>query len=76
MADGAPSFAADVRPLFRSDDVEAMSFAFDLASYDDVRANADEIYERIADGSMPCDAVWPDEQTELLRAWIDGGMQP
>jgi hypothetical protein len=39
-----------------------MSFAFDLGSYEDVRANAEEIYERLADGSMPCDARWPGEE--------------
>jgi hypothetical protein len=30
-----------------------MSFAFDLSSYEEVRRNAEEIYERLADGSMP-----------------------
>jgi hypothetical protein len=72
----SPSFAADVRPLFRDDDVDSMSFAFDLASYEDVRANAEEIYERVADGTMPCDAEWPDDQVTLLRAWIDSGLAP
>ena len=55
------TFERDIRPLFRPEDVDAMSFAFDLASYEDVRANADEIYERLADGSMPCDSRWPAE---------------
>ena len=39
-----------------------MSVAFDLASYEDVRTNADGICRRLADGSMPCDARWPPEQ--------------
>jgi hypothetical protein len=34
-----PSFARDIRPLFREKDVEEMSFAFDLGQYDDVKAN-------------------------------------
>lgn len=72
----APGFAADIAPLFREGDVEAMLFAFDLRSYDDVRENAEEIYERIEDGSMPCDEEWPPERTAVLRAWIDGGMAP
>lgn len=50
-----------------------MSFAFDLAAYDDVRANAEEIYERLADGSMPCDEAWPSERLALFRRWIDTG---
>jgi hypothetical protein len=47
------SFERDIRPLVRDGDIDAMLWAFDLASYDDVRANAEEIYERLADGSMP-----------------------
>ena len=50
-----------------------MSFAFSLASYEDVRTNAEEIYQRLADGSMPCDARWPPEQVDRFRAWIDAG---
>ena len=67
------SFAADISPLFRPGDVRSMSFAFDLSSYEDVRANAEAIYERLADGSMPCDGAWPAEQIELFRSWIDEG---
>jgi len=67
------SFERDVRPLFRLEDVDAMSFAFDLASYEQVRMNAEEIYEWLADGSMPCDAAWRAAQVERFRAWIDAG---
>jgi hypothetical protein len=68
-----PSFERDIRPLFREEDVEMMSFAFDLSSYDDVREYAEDIYERVADGTMPCDRAWPAERVKLLRAWIDAG---
>lgn len=70
-----PGFENDIRPLFREDDREAMEFAFDLWNYDDVRDNANEILSRIEDGSMPCDEEWPQEHVELLRAWINTGMQ-
>ncbi len=73
MSSEAPSFERDIRPLFRDEDAEAMEFAFDLRSYDDVRENAEEIHERLADGSMPCDAEWPQEQVDRFRAWIDAG---
>jgi hypothetical protein len=53
-----------------------MSFAFDLASYDDVRANADGILGRLANGSMPCDGGWPEEQTESFRRWSEAGCPP
>jgi hypothetical protein len=69
----APEFERDIRPLFRPRDVDSMSFAFNLASYDDVRANAELIYGRLASGTMPCDAPWPAEQVERFRAWIDAG---
>ena len=68
-----PSFAQDIRPLFRDDDRDAMDWAFDLHDYDSVRGNAGAILERLEDGSMPCDGEWPPEQIERFRAWIDAG---
>lgn len=68
-----PSFARDIKPLFREDDREAMIFAFDLWDYQDACGHAGEILERIEDGSMPCDMAWPEEQIELLRRWIAAG---
>jgi hypothetical protein len=70
-----PSFERDIRPLFRQEDVLAMSFILDLASYDEVRDNAESIYDRIEDGTMPCDIPWPPDRLALLRQWIDAGMQ-
>ena len=68
------SFERDIRPLFRPSDVDEMSFVFDLSSYEDVRENAEPIYERLADGSMPCDGEWPPEDVERFRRWIDEGL--
>ena len=70
------SFETDIRPLFRDDDREAMSWAFDLGSFDDVRENAEAIHERLEDGSMPCDEPWPEERVQLFRDWIDAGTPP
>ena len=75
MADVELSFERDIRPLFRPTDVETMSFAFDLSSYDDVRDNAEAIYDRLADGSMPCDQEWPSRDVERFRRWIDDGLR-
>jgi len=69
-----PSFEQDIRPRFRPMDVEEMSFAFDLSSYDEVRENAEGIYERLANGTMPCDAPWSEDDLDRFRAWIDAGM--
>ena len=73
MAQGAVGYQGDIRPLFRETDVSSMSMAFDLASYNDVRGNADRILEKLADGSMPCDGPWPQERVELFRGWVDAG---
>ena len=53
-----------------------MSSHFDLSSYDDVRANAQAIYTRLADGTMPCDGAWPAGDVERFRTWIDDGFAP
>jgi hypothetical protein len=66
-------YERDIRPLFREKDVSSMSKAFDLASYNDVRANADKILAKVADGSMPCDGAWPQDRVELFRGWVDAG---
>jgi hypothetical protein len=70
------SFASDIGPLFRSDDADAMSWAFDLRSYEDVKEHAEDIYGRVEEGSMPCDEPWPDERVQRFRDWIDAGMPP
>jgi len=76
MAAPPTSFAKDIRPLFRAKDINSMKKAFDLSSYDDVRAHADAILGRVAAGSMPCDGPWPEEQVNLFRRWVEEGMQP
>jgi Ferritin-like len=70
------TYEQDLRSLFRDRDIQSMSFAFDLSSYDDVCANAEAIYEKLADGSMPCDGRWPAEDVERFRTWIDNGSPP
>jgi hypothetical protein len=70
-------FATDIRPLFRDTDVDAMqALGLDLSSYDQVKARASEIYDRLEDGSMPCDEAWPAEDLALFRRWIDEGTLP
>jgi hypothetical protein len=73
MTPTAPSFANDIKPLFRESDRTAMLSAFDLWSFDDVKANSAPILGAVESGSMPCDGPWSDDRVELLRSWIDGG---
>jgi hypothetical protein len=63
-ADEGVSFEEDIKPLFRPMDHESMAWAFDLASYDEVKENAEAILERLRDGSMPCDGEWSEGQVE------------
>ena len=69
-----PSFARDIAPLFRDRDRSAMRWRFDLGSYQDVRAHAQAILGRLANGSMPCDTPWPEDRIALFRQWVEAGM--
>jgi len=51
-------------------------YGLDLSSYEDVRAEADAIYTRLEDGSMPCDGPWPEKQMALFKQWMEEGMAP
>ncbi len=70
------SFATHIQPLFRPSDQQAMSFAFDLLSYDDVKHQATAILDRLRAGTMPCDGAWPDQQIDLFQRWVDEGTRP
>jgi hypothetical protein len=69
-----PSFETHIRPLFRPKDVTSMRRFFDLSKYEDVRDHAKEIFERLENGSMPCDGSWPDDDIMVFQAWYKGGM--
>jgi hypothetical protein len=78
---GSPlSFATDIRPLFRDEDIQAMLGVFNLASYQDVKDHANEIYDALAHPTpaftMPCDGPWPADWVATFRLWMDDGMLP
>lgn len=73
------SFEADIKELFRPVPDQSVMLAisgFDLRKFEDVRDNAELIFGRIADGSMPCDGSWPPDRLATFRKWIDDGMNP
>jgi CDGSH-type Zn-finger protein/truncated hemoglobin YjbI/ferredoxin len=70
------SFAAHIKPLFRKKDRDSMSFALDLWSYEDVKAHAADILERVGNGSMPCDGAWPKERVDVFTRWTSTQMRP
>jgi hypothetical protein len=77
-------FEADIRPLFTDRDIQGMKKAFDLASYDDVKANASAIYDRIrgiGGAVMPPppprgEGPWPQSRIDLFAKWMADGFQP
>ena len=77
------SFAADIRPLFTDRDIHAMSKAFNLASYDDVKAHGAVIYDRIrgiGGAVMPPppprgEGPWTQSRIDLFAKWIADGYQ-
>ena len=73
MSDSAPTFTADIKPLFRESDQEAMRVVFDLWSFDHVSVYSGPIFDAVSAGSMPCDGPWPSDKVELLRRWIEDG---
>ena len=75
-SDETVSFEANVKPLFREHDRQSMMRAFDLWSYDDVRAHAPAILDQLSKGTMPCDGAWPADQVEVFKRWTETGFQP
>ena len=78
------SYQSDIRPLFTERDIRAMSKAFNLASYEDVKAHAAAIYDRIrgiGGAVMPPppprgEGPWPQERIDLFARWMADGFQP
>ena len=73
------SFDKDIKPLITEKDREHMEFMFDLWSYEDVRDNADDIYDSVSNGRMPPSqggGPWSKDKVDLFKQWIDDGYQP
>ena len=72
----ALSFAKDIRPLFREDDIECMKphgVELDDLKWMSVPGNAQSVYGTLADGSMPPGEPWPADRVALFKAWMDAG---
>ena len=78
------SFEADIRPLFTQRDIQAMSKAFNLASYDNVKAHAAAIFDRIrgiGGAVMPPpppkgEGPWTQSRIDLFAKWVADGCPP
>ena len=74
-----PSFANNIRPLFREVDIDHMKrHHLDLASYDEVKMQAQDIVSRVSNGTMPPppETSWSPDQVQRFQDWIDQGMRP
>jgi hypothetical protein len=77
------SFVADIRPLFTERDIQGMSKAFNLTSYDDVKTHAAAIFDRIrgiGGAVMPPqpprgEGHWPQSRIDLFAKWMSDGYQ-
>jgi len=78
MQDINVRFSTHIRPLFRDKDIEAMikTRKIDLSDYEQVKARANDILDRLEMGDMPCDGAWPQKQIELFKEWIAEGTLP
>lgn len=78
------SYAKDIKPLFRGIDVNHMTAqGLDLNSYDDVKNNAQEIYNRLTTTNprqlMPpatSGGPWSVDKIAKFKQWMDDGYQP
>ena len=72
----ALSFATDIRPLFRDEDIECMKpmgIDLDDSAWMCVPANAQSVYGAVSAGTMPPDEAWPVERVSLFKTWMDAG---
>jgi hypothetical protein len=78
------SFEADIRPLFTDQDIRGMIKGFNLASYDEVKAHASAIYDRIRGIGGPVmppppprgQGPWPQSRIDLFAKWLADGCKP
>lgn len=72
------SFALHIAVMFTDEQRRCMSPYLDLGSYDEVKANAEAVFDRVNDHSMPADesGPWPNEWIALFRRWVDEGCRP
>jgi hypothetical protein len=78
------SFQADICPLFTERDIQGMIKGFNLASYDEVKAHAAAIYDRIrgiGGAVMPPpppkgEGPWPQSRIDLFAKWVADGCPP
>ena len=78
----AVSYVTHILPLFKPIDVQHMGFFCNLASYDDVKTNAQHILGRLKGELGPVmppqtsGGPWAPDDIALFETWISEGCQP
>jgi hypothetical protein len=72
----ALSFATDIRPLFRDEDITCMDGSgvhLDDFAWMSIPTNARSVYDQVATGAMPPDEPWSSDHVSLFKKWMDAG---
>ncbi len=72
----ALSFAADIRPLFRDEDITCMDGSgvhLDDFAWMRVPTNAQSVYDQVSTGAMPPGEPWSSDHVSLFKRWMDAG---
>ena len=82
------AFDADIRPLFRAQDIACMARAGVLLNdatwmceaapsfgFPD-HGNARVVHARLKAGNMPPDGAWPSDRLSTYEQWMNDGFQP
>ena len=72
----ALSFATDIRPLFRDEDITCMDGSgvhLDDFAWMCVPANAQSVYDQVSTGAMPPGEPWSKDHVSLFKKWMDEG---
>jgi hypothetical protein len=84
------SYATDIRPLFRNNDIRCMSRRRPPIKLDDAawlcdpaptfgfpdHGNARKVYSRLVLGDMPPDGPWSQDKIDTYARWMDDGFHP
>jgi len=70
-----PTYMADIRNFFRSQDIACMKGqGVDLGTYDGVRASAADIYQQTKTGAMPLGGpAWSPDRVQTFQNWMNDG---
>jgi hypothetical protein len=72
-----PTWTGNIRGFFTPGEISCMQGqGIDLSSYDDVKANAQDIYGETSSGNMPLGGTpWSANRVQTFQNWMNNGYQ-